>query len=232
MESLRHDRGWGALAVSISLLLHVLLAWAVLRLVIDIIPPPRVISVVMVMPPPVPKPAAPAKPKAARPPPVAKPVPHAALAPVIHARPVPHAEPGPVAHAKPRARALPAPPPGHFGTAGTESGLGLNLGAPSGGGANGQGGLGAFDDAVKQRIEAAKTYPPGLPHTWNECVVEYQVVVSRTGQLVSYKLYGCDDPFLDSAARAAILMASPFPVPPDFGGTQYTVFGSLVFKHH
>jgi outer membrane biosynthesis protein TonB len=126
---------------------------------------------------------------------------------------------------------LPAPP-SHFGTAGAQSGLGLDLASPGGGGGNGQGSIGAYDDAVKQSIQAAKTYPPGIPYEWNECVVEYQVTVDRNGQLLGYKLYGCDDPFLDSAARAAILMAAPFPVPPDFGASQYTIFGSLVFKHH
>jgi TonB family protein len=85
---------------------------------------------------------------------------------------------------------------------------------------------------VKQRIEAAKTYPPGLAHMWNECVVSYSVTIDRNGALLDYKLWRCGDPFLDSAARAAILMAAPFPLPPNFGGSQYTVFGSLVFKHH
>lgn len=119
----------------------------------------------------------------------------------------------------------------HFGAAGSAAGLGLNLGTPSSGSANGHGSMGDFDDAVKRRIQEAKTYPPGLPYTWDECVVEYSVTVDRTGQLLDYKLYGCGNPYLDSAARAAILTASPFPVPPDFGGSEYTVYGSLVFKH-
>jgi protein TonB len=206
----------------VSALLHLLLAWAVLRLVIDVVPPPRVISVIVIHPPPpLPIPKVPPKPAAASAPPVAK--------------PIPHAPPGPVTRARPQARARPAQvlpaPPSHFGTAGAQSGLGLDLTAPGGGGGNGNGSIGDYDDAVKQRIQAAKTYPPGIPYEWNECVVEYQVTVDRTGQLLTYKLYGCGDPFLDSAARAAILMAAPFPVPPDFGGSQYTIFGSLVFKH-
>jgi len=36
----------------VSALLHLLLAWAVLRLVIDVVPPPRVISVIVIHPPP------------------------------------------------------------------------------------------------------------------------------------------------------------------------------------
>ena len=119
----------------------------------------------------------------------------------------------------------------HFGAEGAQAGLGMDLGTPAGGGGNGHDLMGAFDDAVKQRIQEAKTYPPGLPYMWNECVVEYSVTIDRNGQFLDYKLWGCGDPFLDSAARAAILMAAPFPLPPDYGGNQYTVFGSLVFKH-
>jgi outer membrane biosynthesis protein TonB len=222
LDTVRVDRSWATIAIFASLMLHVLLVWAVLRLVIDVVPPPRFISVILVRPPPPPRPkvAAVQKPGATSPPPVPKPIPHAAPGPVTHAKPNIHVR-----------QARPAPPVSHFGTSGAEAGLGMDLNGPSGGG-GGYGSIGDFDDAVKQRIQAAKTYPPGIPYMWNECVVEYQVTVDRTGQLLSYKLYGCDDPFLDSAARAAILMASPFPVPPNFGGTQYTVFGSLVFKHH
>jgi hypothetical protein len=117
----------------------------------------------------------------------------------------------------------------HFAAAGNTADLGMDLGPPVGGSGNGHGGLDAFDVAVKQSIEAEKTYPPGLPNEWMDCVIEYQVTVNQAGQLLSYKLYGCGNPFIDSAAEAAILMASPYPVPPDFGGSQYTVFGSLVY---
>ncbi len=116
----------------------------------------------------------------------------------------------------------------HFSAAGADDGLGLDIGTPSGG--TGHGSLGDFDDAVKQRILAAKTYPPGMKYVWNECVIEYRVTVDHTGQLLNYSITGCDNPFLESAARAAIISASPFPVPPDFGGTQYDVYGTLVYK--
>jgi len=220
VSSLRDERGFASAAIFASLVLHLLLAWCVLRHVADVTPPPHFIAVTLVRPQPVPPPKPPAVQK--------KPV----SAPSVP-KPVARAAPGLIIQAKPKLRvqqARPAPPVAHFGTSGVEAGLGLGLGTPSGG--NGHGSIGDFDDAVKQRIEAAKTYPPGIPYIWNECVVEYQVTVNQAGQLLSYKLYGCDDPFLDSAARAAILMASPFPVPPNFGGSQYTVFGSLVFKHH
>ena len=224
LDAVRDDRTWATIAILVSIVMHILLAWAVLRLVIDIVPPPRIISVILVRPPPPPPPpkmAAAPKPAATSPAPVAK--------------PIPHARPGAITHTKPTIReqiARPVPPVSHFGTSAAGAGLGMDLSGPSGGGGNGYGSIGAFDDAVKERIQAAKTYPPGIPYMWDQCVVEYQVTVDRSGQLLGYKLYGCGNPFLDSAARAAILMASPFPVPPDFGGSQYTVFGSLVFKQN
>lgn len=224
------DRRFASIAILASLLLHLLLAWFVLQHVAEVTPTPRFISVSLVRPQPVPPPKPPAVPKTASAPRVPKPVVHAAPNPITHARPQIRAQQRSTEKRLTTAQTRPGPPVMHFGTTGATAGLGLDLGTPSGGSRHGS--IGDFDDAVKQRIEAAKTYPPGIPYMWNECVVEYQVTVNQTGQLLSYRLYGCDDPFLDSAARAAILMASPFPVPPDFGGSQYTVFGSLVFKHH
>ena len=120
----------------------------------------------------------------------------------------------------------------HFTAAGDTADLGMNLGPPAGGGGNGQSGLDAFDDAVKQSIEAAKTYPAGPPGMWMGCVIEYRVTVNQEGQLLSYEIYPCGNAILESAARAAILKASPYPMPPDFGGSQYTVFGSLVYTQY
>ena len=228
---MRTDRSYASIAIFTSLVLHILLAWLLLQYVIDVVPPPHFISVILVRQPP-PKPKAMPKHVAASPPPVPKPVAHAAPGPVIHVKPqIREQQRSPVKRLTMQATRE-GPPVMHFGAAGAEAGLGMDIGIPSGGGGNGHGSIGDFDDAVKQRIEAAKTYPPGIPHMWNECVVEYRVVVDPTGLLLDYHLWGCGDPFLDSAARAAILMASPYPVPPDFGGTQYTVYGSLVFKHH
>lgn len=120
----------------------------------------------------------------------------------------------------------------HFSPAGDTTDLGADLGSTAGGSGNGQDGLDAFDDAVRQRIEAEKSYPAGPPDMWMGCVIEYQVTVNQEGQLLSYQIYPCGNPFLESAARAAILTASPYPVPPNFGGSQYTVFGSLIYTHH
>jgi periplasmic protein TonB len=233
LDSIRQDRGFASFAIFMSLLLHGLIAWFILQHVVDVVPPAHFISVVLVRPtpPPPPKPVAPPKPAIISPPPISKPLPHI-IPPAVKPAPRPQAQEHSLVRRPTVQRTKPGPSVRHFGAAGNEAGLGLDLGPPGIGTANGQGSLAGFDDAVKQRIEAAKTYPPGIPYMWNECVVEYQVTIDRAGQLLSYKLYGCDDPFLDSAARAAILMASPFPAPPDFGGSHYTVFGSLVFKHH
>jgi periplasmic protein TonB len=234
LDAIRADRSIASIAILGSLLLHLLLAWVVLRHAYEEVRPGRILSVTLVRvpPPPPPKPRPVEKPVAASPPPVPKPVPQAAPGPVALPKPKALAQQHSTQERKSMAKTIEGPPVMHFGAAGAAPGLGLDLGTPSGGGGSGHGSIGAFDDEVKSKIEAAKTYPPGIPYMWNECVVEYQVTVDASGNLLNYKLYGCNDPFLDSAARAAILMASPFPVPPDFGGSHYTVFGSLVFKHH
>jgi len=226
LESIEDNRRFAAVAVFASIVLHIILAGLVVKMAVQTTPPPRFIAVDLVrLPPPVVKPV---------PKPVPKPKPVLLPKPVAVTRPVPHPVPEHQAPAHghlPRIiaeRPRPAPPAMHFGAAGAQAGLGLDLGTPAGG--SGQGSMDGFDDSVKARIEAAKTYPPGLPGTWNECAIDYSVTIDRNGQLVDYKLWGCGDPFLDSAARAAILVAGPFPPPPDFGGAQYTVFGTLIFK--
>lgn len=233
METVEDNRYFATLAVFASVVLHLSLLWLVLQKVVEYTPPPHFIAVEVVQlkppPPPVPKPVPKPKPAAVSPPAAPKPVTHAAAGPVLHAMPQHRAQERSHVTRMTSQRTTAGPPVMHFGAAGAQAGLGLDLGTPAGG--NGQGSIDGFDDSVKQRIQAARTYPPGLPYMWNECVVSYSVTIARNGQLVDYRLWGCGNPFLDSAARAAILMASPFPLPPDFGGSQYTVFGSLVFKN-
>ena len=215
-------------AVLAALLLHALLAWLLLQQTVVVAHTRPPISVFVVRPPAVTVP----KPKAVTVP-VQKPVVHPPVPAAFHVKPQSH----PQQHNAARHLIIPQPklpPVPHFNQS-TDSGLGLDLGAPSSGNSNGRALLTGFDDAVKHRIEAEKTYPPGMaPYEgmtfWNECIVNYRVTVDRYGDLLSYKLYGCGNPFLDSATRAAILMASPFPVPPDFGGNRFDVYGSLVFK--
>jgi outer membrane biosynthesis protein TonB len=227
LETFQSQRAFASFAILASLLFHIALIWFVLQQTVEGERTPLPFSVELVRPPP------------SKPVPAPRPVP---VKPVLLRKAVQHAAPAPIVHAKPQIRAqtrspVPrlttqqtkaGPPVMHFSAAGADDGLGLDIGTPNGG--TGHGSLGDFDDAVKQRILAAKTYPPGMKYVWNECVIEYRVTVDRTGQLLNYSITGCGNPFLDSAARAAIISASPFPVPPDFGGTQYDVYGSLVYK--
>jgi outer membrane biosynthesis protein TonB len=220
-------RAIASFAIFAALLLHVLLVWLLFQKTM-VVAAPRPISVFLVrqQTPKVPKPAVIHVP-------IPKPVVRAPVPVVIRTKP----QSRPQQHETVRRLSIPqpqSPPVMHFNS-NSDGGLGLDLAAPATGSSNGQALLGGFDDAVKQRIEAAKTYPPGLPPAygetfWNECVVSYRVTVDRNGQLLNYKLFGCDNPFLDSAARAAILMAAPFPVPPNFGGNRFDVYGSLIFK--
>jgi outer membrane biosynthesis protein TonB len=236
LESIEDNRRYAAVAILASIVLHIMLACLVVKMAVQYTPPPHFISVEVVrlrssvvkpVPKLMPKPVVKPKPV---PKPVLLPKPVAVSRPVLHAVPQHHALEH--SHVTRQIVALPksAPPAMRFGSAGAQAGLGLDLGAPAGG--SGRGSMDGFDDSVKARIEAAKTYPPGMPHTWNECAISYSVTIDRNGQMVDYKLWGCGDPFLDSAARAAIITAGPFAPPPDFGGSQYTVFGTLIFKGH
>jgi outer membrane biosynthesis protein TonB len=212
------NRGIASLAIAAAVVLHVWLIWLLFQQQVEIVrrPPPEVILLQPPVSPAHPKPVVPPKK-------ILLPKPVVVQKPVVTKRIiVKMARRG---FAKPHA----APRPLHFAVTAPLAGLGLDIGTPAGG--NGQPGeIDTFDDAVKQRIAAAKTYPPGLKGFWNECVVSYRVTVDRGGQLLDYKIYGCGNAFLDSAAAAAVLSAQPYPVPPNFGGTRYDVFGSLIFK--
>jgi protein TonB len=190
--------------------LHAALVWLVLQQGVIYVPPREPMSVTLVRPAPLPTP---------------KPLPKPLPKPVVQVK-APQLRN--LARHQSTPKPQPAPMVNHFAPA-DDNGLNLNLPPPPSG--TGKGSMGDFDDAVKDRIIANKTYPPGMKGMWNECVVSYRVTVDHTGQMLSYKLYGCGNPFLDSAARAAIMLSAPFPVPPDFGGDHYDVFGSLVYRH-
>ncbi len=223
------NKGFGPLAVLASVLVHLWLAWLFLtHRFEETLPHPPVIVFLARQTEVVPPPAKPVE------------LPHPVVTPPVAPLPAHRVTPERVIRAKPSRLAPqpetvtpPSPPatpakasPLHFGAAGSDSDLDLDSGE-----GNGHAAIAAFDDDVKKRILAAKTYPPGLPHIWNECVVGYRVTVDRTGQLLDYKIDGCGNPFLDSATRSAILKASPFPVPPNFGGEKYDIYGSLVYTH-
>lgn len=243
-------------AIATSVLAHAVLLWAILHIVLGNTGPPPPVPVTLIRePPPLRLPPKPVPPKPVPPPPrpIPRPMPvprPAAPSPRPIPKPVPHAPPHPITHARPnllaqRRAPIPrpttratraGPPVMHFGSAGAEAGLGLDLGAPSGGGGGAtgasHGSIDGFAESVKRRIQSMKTYPPGLPYLPMECIVEYRVTVDARGNMIDYRITGCGNPFLDSATRAAILKAAPFARPPDFGGTRYDVYGTLIYLKH
>ena len=117
---------------------------------------------------------------------------------------------------------------GHFGAA-TDSGLSLDIGTASGGGAGTRGTLAGFEAAVRARVLAGKRQP-GL--AWDRrrtCVVNYRVTVARGGGLAGFSIDPCAVAEINEAAREAIRRAAPFPPPPDLGAPTVEVHGSLVF---
>ncbi len=99
-----------------------------------------------------------------------------------------------------------------------------------------------YADDVKSRIVAKIEYPPdaiyklpknfkGDPRTLRrQCTIPYEIVVDRSGRMISHHIESCDDPVLDAAAEAALLKAGPFTPPPDLGAEQYVIYGSANFR--
>ena len=216
---MRPDRLSLWLALAVSVVLHLPLLVVVLTLGTAPTPHPRTVTVTLFRPPP-PKIETPAPPKVEPTPPPPRPAPQP---PIRQVEPLPQPIVKPVAP-------VPAPePPKHFRAAEHDTGLGVDLGGEESG--DGSKAVAAYADSVKQRIQAAKTYPPALKGMHNECVVGYRVTIDRQGQILDYQIDGCGNPFLDSAARAAILKAAPYPLPPKFAGERHDVYGSLIFRH-
>jgi protein TonB len=117
----------------------------------------------------------------------------------------------------------------HFSAPEQNDGLAVDLEGPESGPSHAA--VTDFADRVRKRIQAAKTYPAALARMHNECVINYRVSVDRQGQLLDYRIEGCGNPFLESAARAAVIKAAPYPLPPEFAGERYDVFGSLIYRH-
>ena len=135
----------------------------------------------------------------------------------------------PATNTAPRTASAMAPgPAGHFGAA-TVSGLGLEVGRLAGGGAVDRGGLAAFEAAVRRQILAGKQQPVLGWDRRNTCVVGYTVHIDAGGRLSGYSIDPCAVPEINEAARSAIRRAA-FPRPPGFGGKDYEVHGSLVFR--
>ncbi len=122
-----------------------------------------------------------------------------------------------------------APPAGHFGAAGGDSGLGVSVATSGTGGAGSRGSLGDFEAAVKRAILARKVQPSLAWDRRNTCVVNYTAHVARDGSLAGFQIDPCAVPEINEAARTAIRQAAPFPPPPDLGGRIYDVHGTLIF---
>ena len=141
------------------------------------------------------------------------------------------AAPPPAQPRAPRAITRAAPntrPAGHFGAA-TDSGLGLDVAAGSGGGAGARGTLAGFEAAVRARVLAAKRQPSLGWDRRNTCVVGYRVSVGSGGALAGFSIEPCGVPEINEAARAAIRDAGPFPLPPDLGASTTEVHGTMIF---
>ena len=99
-----------------------------------------------------------------------------------------------------------------------------------------------YANQVKARITSKVIYPKNAlypdPSTFKktdprllmrERTIEYELVVDRQGNLVSYELDpSCHDDLLCPAAEAAILKAQPYPPPPE-GAEQYRIYGHVNF---
>lgn len=100
-----------------------------------------------------------------------------------------------------------------------------------------------YAEQVKSRITSKVIYPKNALYPdpvklkktdpWllmRERTIEYELVVDRQGNLVSYELDpSCEDDLLCPAAEAAILKAQPYPPPPE-GAEQYRIYGHVNFK--
>jgi len=121
------------------------------------------------------------------------------------------------------------PPANHFGLAGGDTGLGVEVATSSGGGARGRGSLGDFEAAVKRAVLRRRVQPSLAWDRRNTCVINYTVSVSRSGALAGFHIDACAVPEINAAAENAIRAAAPFPPPPDLGAAQYDVHGTLIF---
>ena len=128
-------------------------------------------------------------------------------------------------------RAAPSVPAvSHFGLAGGDAGLGVDVTANAGGGARGRGSLADFQAAVKRAVLARKVQPSLAWDRRNTCVVNYTVSVAKDGGLAGVSIDPCAVPEINAAAEAAIRAAAPFPAPPDLGAARTEVHGTLVFR--
>ena len=108
-------------------------------------------------------------------------------------------------------------------------------GEDSGGVTTGPGGSGGhvpsdYEDKVKARIVAAKVYPQMALLQKRQCAVQYTVTVDKQGSVVSYRIDPCADEELNTAARNAVINGGPYPPPPAYAGDTYEISGTLIFR--
>jgi protein TonB len=226
---LKPQRHVFSIAVAVSLLLHALLIWGVIRWEFAKAPkvPSPVTIEMLVIPPSPPQP--PPKPEPVKEKEVTlkqSPQPQsrksARATPDLTNLPVPAPDPGP------------SPPQHMMGSAGISAGIGGGGGT----GGRGRGGKGAvyapsdYAEKVKARVNAMIVYPADSKHFLQQCWVQYTLTVDRNGQLLDYKIDNCGDDRLDAAAEAALIKGGPYPPPPDKGAASYEIFGAIVFTLH
>ncbi len=214
-------------AFAVSLLLHVLLIWSVMRWEMakaPPLPPPAVVKLAVTLtpvhlpPPPEPEPVKTrvAEPKHAR---------HVQTR--LSAQATPELTPPPVPVPSP----VPGPPQHKMGSAGISS---QTPGVA--GGSGGRKGVAYapqdYAEKIKARVNAAIVYPADSKRFLQQCWVEYKLTVDRNGTMIDHKINNCGDDRLDAAAEAALIKGGPYPPPPDTGATSYEIFGAFVFTLH
>lgn len=215
-----------AFAVTVSLLLHVLLVWGVIRWEFakaPQVPAPVMIEMVMTPPPPPPPPIPPpqkpepVKTKAAVPKPAHQPQPRMSAQATPDLTPPPPPVPGPPQH-KMGSAGIPAQMIGALGSGGGRKGVAY---APP-----------DYAEKIKVRVNASIVYPADSKHFLQQCWVQYRLTVDRNGRMLDYKIDNCGDDRLDAAAEAALIKGGPYPPPPDTGASSYEILGAIVFTMH
>ena len=100
----------------------------------------------------------------------------------------------------------------------------------------------AYAEVIKAKVVANLVFPPdalypapknfkGDPQLLKRrCVIPYEVVVDRSGKMISFKIERCGDDLLDAAAEAALRNAGTFPPPPNGDAEQYIIYGTANFR--
>ena len=225
------------IATTISLIAHGLLAWLIFSFTIDVGEPMEAQKVLMLEFASVPPPPPPPPPQVKPPKPVSPTKPRDAA---HHADKPKTAEPKPALTHAPLKTQTPTTsvPPQHFfgahddshgtsqedGEAARNDSLGgtpasVHMSAPP-----------DYAEIVKAKIIAAKVYPQDAQQKQQQCKVAYQVNIDKRGNIASYEIEPCPVDSLNTATRNAILKAAPFPPPPDFTGSFFELYGSLIFR--